>query len=302
MPLSFSLAAHFVRAETALGAVQYRAIQSAMERLTGARHAVVRVGDLDIPILRAGRGPVLLALHGFSDRKETWLTALPWLARAFDVIAPDLPGFGAAPAVAPDRATVVAQVATLLGLLDALGLQRVHVAGNSMGGGIAARLAHDHPERVRSVALLAAAGPAGFHPITQARLDAGHNPLLPTSFADFLELITLSYAHRPPWPRPLLRHVAGVWMARHAEHRAHFERMIAPQNGEGVPETMRRPGVPALVVYGREERIVHPRNRELFLDGLGAGSLVLSDVGHAPHLEAPRKVVAAMVELAGLAR
>ena len=302
MPPFPALNTRLERAEAAIGGVQYRAVQRTMERLTRAKHSVVRVGDLDIPILRAGRGPVLLALHGFSDRKETWLTALPWLARSFDVIAPDLPGFGGAPVVAPARATVVAQVATMLGLLDALGLDRVHVVGNSMGGGIAARLAHDHPARVRSVALLAAAGPAGFHPITQARLDAGNNPLLPTSFDAFLDLIALGYARRPPWPRPLLRHVAGQWMARHVEHRDHFERMIAPQPGEGVPEVMQRPGMAALVVYGREERIVHPRNRELFVDGLGARLLLLSDVGHAPHLEAPRKVAAALRELAALAR
>lgn len=89
---------------------------------------------------RRGSGEPLLLIHGIGSRWQIWEPLLDALAEEFDVIALDLPGFGASPRL--DGAMTVA------GLVDEvekfcmeLGIERPHIAGNSMGGGIGLELA-----------------------------------------------------------------------------------------------------------------------------------------------------------------
>src|SRR3954464_9053177 len=86
---------------------------------------------------RTGSGPPLLLLHGLGSCKEMWRPVVPMLARSHDVIAVDLPGFGASP---PGAETVDGLADEIAAFLDALGLDAVRVAGNSMGGGLALAL------------------------------------------------------------------------------------------------------------------------------------------------------------------
>jgi pimeloyl-ACP methyl ester carboxylesterase len=107
--------------------------------------------------VRQGAGPTLLLLHGLGSSRAAWEPVLPALARHFDVLAVDLPGFGdsapAPPGVEPHPAWMAAAVAELL---DELGIRRPHVAGNSLGGWVALELAARRP--VASLALLSPAG------------------------------------------------------------------------------------------------------------------------------------------------
>ncbi len=83
---------------------------------------------------RQGEGPPLLLVHGLGSCKEMWRPLLPALAREREVIAVDLPGFGASP---PGPDTVEGLAEALSELAAGLGLERPHVAGNSLGGGVA---------------------------------------------------------------------------------------------------------------------------------------------------------------------
>ncbi|MVO88323.1 alpha/beta fold hydrolase [Streptomyces sp. p1417] len=107
---------------------------------------------------RTGSGEPLLLLHGIGHHRQAWDPVVGILAAERDVIAVDLPGFGASPALpdglAYDLETVVP---ALRGLCDALGLERPHVAGNSLGGLLALEMAREG--LVRSVTALS---PAGF--------------------------------------------------------------------------------------------------------------------------------------------
>src|SRR5262249_17342622 len=108
---------------------------------------------------RAGSGEPLVLIHGIGSRWQMWEPVLPLLEGHRDVIALDLPGFAASP---PPPSGTPAGLASLTRLvedfLDRLGLERPHVAGNSMGGWIALELAKNG--RVRSATALS---PAGFH-------------------------------------------------------------------------------------------------------------------------------------------
>ena len=106
---------------------------------------------------RCGAGAPLVLLHGLGSSRRAWDPVVPALARQFDVLAVDLPGFGDSeplPArVEPLPATLAATVA---GLLDDLGIVAPHIVGNSLGGWVALELAGIRP--ATSLTLLSPAG------------------------------------------------------------------------------------------------------------------------------------------------
>jgi pimeloyl-ACP methyl ester carboxylesterase len=108
-----------------------------------------------LSVMEAGLGPPLLAIHGLGGTKGSFLPTVAAMAPEFRVIAVDLPGFGDSdkPIGAVYDPPFFAAVG--VDLLDALGLDRVHVIGNSLGGRIALEIGLRHPERVGRLGLLA---------------------------------------------------------------------------------------------------------------------------------------------------
>jgi pimeloyl-ACP methyl ester carboxylesterase len=104
---------------------------------------------------RSGTGEPLVLLHALGSSRQAWDPVVPALARQFDVVAVDLPGFGESPPLTgePSPAALATAVA---GLLDELGLTAPHVAGNSLGGWVTIELARQR--RLASVTLLSPAG------------------------------------------------------------------------------------------------------------------------------------------------
>ncbi|HEX8630464.1 MAG TPA: alpha/beta fold hydrolase, partial [Catenuloplanes sp.] len=112
---------------------------------------------------RLGSGAPLVLIHGLGSHRQVWRPVLDEVARHRDVIALDLPGFGASPlwpvpAAGAGRPGSVGHLADRVGaFLDALGLARPHLAGSSLGGGVALELGRRG--RARSVTAFA---PVGF--------------------------------------------------------------------------------------------------------------------------------------------
>lgn len=106
-----------------------------------------------------GTAPLVL-LHGggLDHALFSWGSVFDSLAVAHRVIAPDLPGYGESDAPADAPYTLDWYVGVLAGLLDALGIARAHLAGVSLGGGIALGFALRHPERVGKLVLVGSYG------------------------------------------------------------------------------------------------------------------------------------------------
>ena len=141
--------------------------------MSGVPQAVeVEIDGLRWSVRVAGSGPALLLLHGFTGSGRSWdeLTNAA-IAAGCTVIAPDLPGHGGT-AWSAARATVERTADDVAALLRALGYERAHVVGYSMGARVALRLAIAHPARVARLVLEAPsagiADPAG----RSARRDA----------------------------------------------------------------------------------------------------------------------------------
>ncbi len=107
---------------------------------------------------RQGEGPALVLLHGIGHHWQAWRPVIDRLATEFDVIACDSPGFGRSPALSASiDPTIPAYADAFEWFFAELGLERPHVAGNSMGGAISLELA-----RRRAIGSATAFSPAGF--------------------------------------------------------------------------------------------------------------------------------------------
>lgn len=109
----------------------------------------------------AGDGPGLLLLHGSGPGVSGWANFgenLPAFTRHYTVVVPDQPGYGSSYVPELDRPYDEISIDSILRVLDELGLDRVHVLGNSMGGMVATNLALKHPDRVNRLVLM---GPGG---------------------------------------------------------------------------------------------------------------------------------------------
>ena len=125
-----------------------------------------------------GAGAPVLLIHGSGPGVSAWANwrlVMPALAQQARVIAPDMVGFGYTERPEGFVYNMDAWVRQAVGLLDALGIERTDLVGNSFGGGLSLALAIAHPERVRRLVLMGSAGVS--FPLTEG-LDAvwGYTP------------------------------------------------------------------------------------------------------------------------------
>jgi 4,5:9,10-diseco-3-hydroxy-5,9,17-trioxoandrosta-1(10),2-diene-4-oate hydrolase len=122
---------------------------------------LVRVANREVHVVEVGAGPPLLMLHGGgpgASGAPNFARNIPALSAHFHLIIPDLPGYGRS-TKGLDRKDPFGDLAgTMFGLLDALGIEKAHALGNSLGGACALRMALDRPARVDRLVLL---GPGG---------------------------------------------------------------------------------------------------------------------------------------------
>ncbi|MCK4963645.1 MAG: alpha/beta fold hydrolase, partial [Dehalococcoidia bacterium] len=118
-----------------------------------------KVGDINMYYEVHGEGEPLLLIMGLGSDLTSWIFQIPEFSKKYQVIAFDNRGVGRTDA--PDVPYSTAMMADdTTGLLDALGIEKAHVLGLSMGGFIAQELAVKYPQRVKSLVLAAtAAGP-----------------------------------------------------------------------------------------------------------------------------------------------
>jgi len=121
----------------------------------------VAVGDRQIHLTELGAGSAVLLLHGGgpgASGLSNYSRNVQALATRFRVLVPDMPGYGRSTKTVDTADPFGSLASAMLGLLDALDIERAHVVGNSLGGACALRLALERPDRVGRLVLM---GPGG---------------------------------------------------------------------------------------------------------------------------------------------
>ncbi len=108
----------------------------------------------DIAYLRKGQGPALLLIHGIPSSSYLWHDILDPLAEHFDVLAPDLLGYGDSDKRLDADLSIAAQARYMVAFMESLGVHQAAVVGHDIGGGIAQLMAVDEPQRVARLILI----------------------------------------------------------------------------------------------------------------------------------------------------
>jgi pimeloyl-ACP methyl ester carboxylesterase len=272
-------------------------------RLPDGRDPLMRVHDVRLPgrrvsTLTTGEGPDVLLVHGLGAAKSSFFDCAAYLADCgYRVHALDLPGFGGSskPATAPYSARWFAE--TVLGVMDTLGIESAHLAGNSMGGRVVLEVGLRAPERVRSIAALCPAVAfvkRDFHPIVR---------LLRPEFGLLPHTLRRGVVERQLWsmfcdPDALDPSVADIVVDefqrsyRSAGGRVAF---LASARNIYLDRPFGRGGFyprladlepPALFVWGTHDRLIPPGFRRYVAEALPrAEQVVLQDCGHVPQVE-----------------
>jgi pimeloyl-ACP methyl ester carboxylesterase len=280
------------RVETAIGGAEYALYTRGVGKLLGFDDGAVEVDGVRVPFLARGWGVPHVFVHGFGADKESWLLLAAAMKRSRCILIPDLPGFGAAGGIDPERASAREQARVVAKLLDHLGYARAHLVGNSMGGGISIRFASDYPERASSMTLIGSVGPIVEKSEVARAIDRGENPLVVNDVEDLDRLTKLVTEKRPPVTKSMRRFLAADKVARRDTHLALFRGWNEPRDGEGLHHlSLATIGTPALVIHGVKDRVIDKSTGIALSQQLPNARLeLLEGIGHAPQLEAPRDV------------
>jgi pimeloyl-ACP methyl ester carboxylesterase len=273
--------------EVAIGGLQLRAMEHAVA--FAARVRATRTPEGISYYARQGRrGLPLACIHGFGGDKETWLMMSALVSRSRGVALIDLPGHGRSEDVAQDSATIRHHAEAVVRTLDHAGIERAVICGNSMGGGVALRLAVSWPDRVAGLVLVASVGRDVHDGGARGWIEDGVNPLIPRE-EDVDKFMQIVLERPPPVGRAVIRHVIMKRARRADALNRIFRGFVLNGGAAGVPRELRGIDRPALVIHGEQDRIIDKRVAEDLVLALPRAELVvMRGVGHAPQLEAPR--------------
>jgi len=237
-------------------------------------------GKFKIRVLTAGAGEPLVFIHGAGGL--FWDPFLDGLSNSHRVVAPEHPGFGASQGL--DHVHDVWDLVLYYNeLLDTLGISRATVVGHSFGGMVAAELAANNPERVDRLVLIA---PIGLwldeHPVPDI---SGMPPeqLPGLILADPTgPLAAMMPAPDPNDPDALLAAVNNI---------TSILQFIWPLPDKGLRKRLYRVKAPTLVIWGEQDKLVHPAYGEAFVNAIAGARLeTFAAAGHLPQLEQFDKV------------
>lgn len=257
----------------------------------------VQVGGQQVYVEQAGKGEAVVLLHGFGASSYSWRRVMSELSRSFRVVAPDLSGFGYTERPrTPASYTRQGQEALVLGVLDALGIDRAHFVGHSYGGGLTLFLASRHPERVRSLVLVDSSA-ASYANDRRSRLGS----LRPVA------AIALRFVLRPS---VIQKRLAATFhdpaLATPELARAYQERLAVEGVGDayrGLTAPVRddervdltQIKLPTLVIWGADDPLIRVEAGRRAALALGARFEVMEKTGHVPMEERPEELLRLLI-------
>jgi pimeloyl-ACP methyl ester carboxylesterase len=274
---------------------------SGPERLRFQR---VATASGEISFLTAGAGEPVVLIHGLGATKGSFLSTVAALADSFQMIAIDLPGFGdsAKPLRAAYDSAYFAR--SVVHLMDALGIERAHVIGNSMGGRATLELGLSHSERVRRLVMLAPSlawlRERPWAPLVRLlRPELGLLQITPRSVVEAVVHRILPVAEFN-WVQAGVDEFLRAYltprgrMAFYAAARQIY--LEEPHGAEGFWTRLAGLQAPSLFVWGKADRLVPLGFASHVKKALPAARHVELACGHVPQIERPAETHAAIAQ------
>ena len=276
-------------------------------RLPGGRDPLLRITDVETAARadhdadRRRRAEQVICLHGLGSNKASFFETVAALDADYTVHALDLPGFGASDKPARGGYDAPWFASAVRSYMDALGIERAHLIGNSMGGRVAIEVAFDSPERVSSLSLLAPA--LAFRRRQLAPLVKLLRPelaVIPHSLREALVRGQFwSLFAQPERLDPAAADVAVDEFCRIYRSRAARVAFFAaarniyldePHGEQGFYARLAKLEPPALFVWGDSDRIIPAGfSRHVAAALPSADQVILTDCGHVPQVELPEQ-------------
>lgn len=267
-----------------------------------SRTTDVPLADGTICSLRQGQGPAVTFLHGIPLSLITWRNNLDVLARDHIVTAFDLKGFGRSQKP-PGDYSPQAHARVLGQLLDALGIGRTSLVASSYGCAPAIRFALDHKERVDRLVLINSVGyPGGRHSLERLLRIGGVAAMLRFALrhdqlgrALFMSRLKRSYADPEALPKLIANSYYELFLRDGGQER--FLHTLLQFDETAFAKSLPRITQPTLIIWGGRDRVLPVANASrIQRDIPGAQLLVLPEIGHLPHEEAPADVNRAIAD------
>ncbi len=257
----------------------------------------VEVDGTPVNFVDIGDGELepIVFVHGLGGQWQNWLENIPRAAQERRVIALDLPGFGLTP-MPRERISISGYGRCVDALCEKLGLGRVDIVGNSMGGFVAAEVAIQFPERIDQLVLVSAAGIASADIATAPVVAVGRlvSAVVTHSAAQYRFLAS----------RPRSRHHSLALVARHPSRLKPdlaYEGFFKGAGKPGFQDALRAnldydfrdrlPEIrqPTLIVWGEKDAILPVRDANEFERLIpDSRKLVMKETGHIPMAERPQ--------------
>jgi len=251
----------------------------------------IKVNDINLTYDRRGKGSPLVLLHGFPLDHHLWDEVAPLLEDTFDLIIPDLRGFGESETI--DTTYVMEDYASdIAGLLDQLGIQKTAIAGHSMGGYVALAFAGRYPERVSGLALISSQAPADSPERKEGRYKSAED-VAEHGINSVVEMMTPKFTvepHLQAQTREIMEKQSS------AAYIGALKAMAERADSTPLLSTF---DFPVVIIHGDADALIPvDRGREVRDAIPGSLYIELEGVGHVPMLEAAKETADALKRLA----
>lgn len=246
------------------------------------------VNNLTLSYDRRGQGAPLILIHGFPLDHSIWDDVTPLLTPTFELILPDLRGFGESVSPAPAW-TMTDLAADIASLLDHLGIESTFLAGHSMGGYVALAFAAAYPQRVRGLALVASQTAAD-PPERKAGRYAQAQQIAENGIGETVAGMTPKLSADPrvqKFVHDLMKKQKPVGYIGSLKAMAERADTLAVLEEASFPVLIVHGGADGLIPLQKEIQAKVPRARVVELPGFG----------HMPMMESPQQVADALKSL-----
>lgn len=258
--------------------------------MAGLEHKTITLDRHEIHYLEGGKGPTIVLIHGIFSEKDHWVDFARHLTRDYHVVIPDLAGFGESTRLADYIYSYQNQTQLLRVFIRKLNLGAYHLAGNSMGGTIAALYSLRFSEEVLSLAFIG--GPHGIKTPRLSEMDQqlaqNKRPLVPKSEEEFETMLELLFEKRPFIPGPVLKVAKEKSLAQQTENARIFDQQLKDRYllQEILPSISHR----TFALWGSGEKIFDPSGAIVLKETLKDMIKVeMIEAGHMPQMEMPKE-------------